>query len=123
MSIIGNLLWILLGGGIFLFIEYMIGGFLLCLTIIGIPFGIQMMKLSVLSLLPFGKEIVPSSFNAGCLSILMNVLWLVAGGVLITLTHILFGILCAITIIGIPFAKQHLKLAHFAIIPFGTTFR
>lgn len=119
MSLLGNILWILLGGGIFLFLEYLFGGVLLCVTIIGIPFGVQCMKLALLALLPFGREVVEGESHAGCLSVVMNLLWILLGGIWITLTHLLFGLLCAITIIGIPFAKQHVKLAALALAPFG----
>ena len=121
MSLLGNILWIILGGGIFIFFEYLIGGLLLCLTIIGIPFGVQCIKLSMLALLPFGHEIGHTKNATGCLSTLMNVLWIVVGGIWIALTHVLFAALCAITIIGIPFAKQHMKLATLALTPFGKT--
>ena len=77
------------------------------------------MKLSLLALLPFGKEIVDEGSTSGCLSLVMNVIWIILGGIAITLTHLVFGLLCAITIIGIPFAKQHLKLAGLALTPFG----
>jgi uncharacterized membrane protein YccF (DUF307 family) len=123
MSLLGNILWILLGGGIFLFLEYLFGGVLLCVTIIGIPFGVQCMKLALLALLPFGREVVEGESHAGCLSVVMNVLWILLGGIWITLTHLLFGLLCAITIIGIPFAKQHVKLAALALAPFGKTLK
>lgn len=123
MSLVGNILWILLGGGIFLFFEYLFGGILLCITIIGIPFGIQCIKLALLALLPFGKEVVEERTHAGCLSVVMNVLWILFGGIWITLTHLLFGLLCAVTIIGIPFAKQHVKLAALALTPFGKSVR
>ncbi len=123
MSLIGNILWILLGGGIFLFLEYLIGGLVLCLTIIGIPFGIQVMKLAFLSLLPFGKEISLNKPSPGALSIIMNILWILCGGIYIAATHVIFGVLCAITIIGIPFAKQHIKLAVLSLTPFGYTYR
>ncbi len=123
MSLIGNILWIFLGGGILLFIEYLLGGIILCITIIGIPFGVQAFKLSFLALLPFGKEVTPAGRNPGCLSILMNVLWIICGGIYIAATHLIFGILCAITIIGIPFAKQHMKLATLSLTPFGYTYR
>ncbi len=119
MSLLGNILWIFLGGGIILFFEYLVSGFILCVTIIGIPFGIQCMKLSFLALLPFGKEIRESQRASGCVSTLMNVLWILVGGIWITLTHLIFAILCALTIIGIPFARQHLKLAALALTPFG----
>ena len=123
MSVVGNILWIVLGGGIFLFLEYLVGGLVLCLTIIGIPFGVQCVKLSLLALVPFGKEVTQTKPGPGCLSIVMNVIWILFGGIPIVLTHVLFGILCAITIIGIPFAKQHMKLAALSLTPFGHTFR
>ncbi len=122
MSLLGNVLWILLGGGLFLFFEYLFAGVLLCATIIGIPFGVQCIKLSLLSLTPFGKEIVDIKRPTGCLSLLMNVLWICIGGIWIALTHLIFGLFCAITLIGIPFAKQHLKLASLALTPFGKSF-
>jgi len=119
MSILGNILWIILGGGIFIFLEYLISGFMLCLTIVGIPFGVQCLKLSFLGLVPFGKEVVARESYTGCLSIFMNILWILLGGIWIALTHVIFAILCAITIIGLPFAKQHIKLASLALTPFG----
>jgi len=121
MSILGNILWITLGGGIFIFFEYLLGGLMLCLTIVGIPFGLQCMKLGFLGLVPFGKEVVVQESAAGCVAIVMNVLWIVLGGIWIALTHLIFGLFMAITIIGIPFAKQHLKLASLSLTPFGRT--
>jgi len=123
MSVIGNILWIILGGGIFLFLEYIIGGVVLCLTIVGIPFGIQAFKLSFLSLMPFGREVTSTRPEPTALTIIMNILWIICGGIYIAATHLLFGVLCAITIIGIPFAKQHMKLAALSLTPFGYTFR
>jgi uncharacterized membrane protein YccF (DUF307 family) len=123
MSLLGNILWIILGGGIFICLEYMIGGILMCLTVVGIPFGVQCFKLAVLGLLPFGQEIIPTKNAAGCLTTIMNVLWILLGGIWITVTHLIFAVLCAITIIGIPFAKQHLKLASLALTPFGKTLK
>jgi len=119
MSLLGNLLWIILGGGIILFFEYLLSGLLLCFTIIGIPFGIQCIKLSILALVPFGKDIQHSQTANGFLATLMNVIWILIGGIWIALTHMVFAILCAITIIGIPFAKQHMKLASLSLVPFG----
>lgn len=123
MSLLGNLSWIVLGGGIILFLEYLIAGLMLCLTIIGIPFGLQCIKLGILALVPFGKRIIDTGSASGCLSIIMNVLWIILGGVWITLTHLVFALLLAVTIIGLPFAKQHMKLAGLALTPFGKTFR
>jgi uncharacterized membrane protein YccF (DUF307 family) len=119
VSLIGNILWIVLGGGAVLFVEYLVGGLLLCLTIIGIPFGFQCMKLSFLALLPFGRSVVDEGGGSGCLSVVMNILWILLGGIWIAATHLVFAILTAITIIGLPFAKQHLKLAGLSLAPFG----
>lgn len=119
MSIIGNILWIILGGGILIFLGYVIGGLLLCLTIVGIPFGVQCFKLSILGICPFGAKITNKPSNTGLLATVMNVLWILIGGVWIALTHVLFAGLTAITIVGIPFAVQHMKLAALALTPFG----
>lgn len=123
MSALGNFLWIVLGGGILLFVEYVVGGLILCLTIIGIPFGVQCFKLAKLALLPFGRSVNGSPASSGLLAVIMNVLWFFAGGVWLAVTHLVFGLLCAITIVGIPFAKQHGKLAALALTPFGHTIR
>jgi len=121
--LIGNILWIILGGGIFLFLEYLLGGLILCLTVIGIPFGVQCIKLSFLAISPFGKKIRQRRSPSGFLSILMNILWIIFGGFWVAVTHLVFGLLCAITIIGIPFARQHMKLATLSLTPFGYTYR
>lgn len=119
MNIIGNLLWIFLGGGIFLFLGYVFGGIVLCLTIIGIPFGFQCFKIGLLALSPFGQKVVTRESHSGCLSVIMNVIWLLTGGLTVAVTHLVFGLLMFITIIGIPFANQHMKLASLALTPFG----
>jgi uncharacterized membrane protein YccF (DUF307 family) len=108
-----------LGGGIVLFLEYFLGGLLLCLTIIGIPFGIQCIKLSLLALFPFGKKVKEGEGASGCLSLVMNIIWILVGGIWVALTHLVFAVICAITIIGIPFARQHLKLVALSFAPFG----
>lgn len=118
MSFIGNLIWLLFGG-IIVAIEYFVASLLLMITIIGIPFGIQTMKLGLLALWPFGTEVRSTPSAGGCLYTLMNILWILTGGIWIALTHLGFGILFAITIIGIPFAQQHFKLAGLALTPFG----
>lgn len=118
MGTLGNLIWLIFGGFL-VFIEYMVAGFLLCLTIVGIPFGIQAFKLAGLALWPFGKTIAMKSYAPGCLSTIMNLIWLLIGGIWIALTHLVFGILLGITIIGIPWAKQHFKLMSLALTPFG----
>lgn len=118
MKILGNLIWLLFGG-FAIFIEYILAGLALCVTIVGIPFGIQSFKLGVLALWPFGQQIEYMNYAPGCLSTIMNIIWLFIGGIWIMLTHVLFGLLLGITIIGIPWAKQHFKMASLALTPFG----
>lgn len=118
MNILGNVLWIILGGWI-IFLLYLLGSIILFVTIIGIPFGMQTIKLAILSLTPFGKEVKTGQRASGCLYIIMNVIWIIVAGVEIAITHIVLAILFAITIIGIPFAAQHIKLAALGLLPFG----
>jgi uncharacterized membrane protein YccF (DUF307 family) len=121
MRLLLNVLWIIFGGGFLIWIEYLIGGLILCLTIVGIPFGVQCFKIAGIGLLPFGKEVRddPTSAGAGCLGLVMNVLWFLVAGLWICLTHLGLALASALTIIGIPFALQHLKLAVLALAPFG----
>jgi uncharacterized membrane protein YccF (DUF307 family) len=116
-----NLLWIIFGGGLVLFLEYLLVGLVLCLTVVGIPFGLQCFKIAGLALLPFGKDLDPtvSSPAGGALRTVGNVIWFVAAGIWIFLTHVVFAVGLAVTIIGIPFAIQHFKLALLALWPFG----
>ncbi len=118
MKLLGNLIWLLFGG-IIIAIEYLVSSLLLMVTIVGIPFGIQTLKLAILALWPFGAEIRLKPGNSGCLSTIMNLIWIFIGGFWICLTHVFFGVLFAVTIIGIPFALQHFKLAGLALTPFG----
>lgn len=120
MNILMNILWIIFGG-LFVCLEYVISSFLLMITIIGIPFGLQTLKLAMLALFPFGVKVESTSSDGGCLSVFMNLLWILLGGVWIALTHLLFGTLLCITVIGIPFGMQHFKLAGLALTPFGKT--
>ena len=122
MSLLGNIIWIVFGG-LFIFLDYIVGGVALCLTIIGIPFGLQCFKLGVLALLPFGKEVSPGPKGVGCLSTVMNIIWIVLFGLWIAISHVLLAALFAITIIGLPFAVQHMKLARLAFTPFGLEIR
>lgn len=118
MKILGNLLWLIFGG-IIIAVEYLIASFLLMITIIGIPFAVQTIKLGLLALWPFGADTVQSSRSSGCLYILMNIIWILVGGIWIALSHFAFGLILCITIIGIPFGMQHFKLAGIALTPFG----
>jgi uncharacterized membrane protein YccF (DUF307 family) len=118
MNFLGNLIWLIFGG-IIIAIEYFIGSIFLMITIVGIPFGIQTLKMASLSLWPFGRDTVVSSRASGCLYIIMNIIWLITGGIWIAITHALFGVLLCLTIIGIPFGLQHFKLTAIALSPFG----
>lgn len=118
MKVLGNILWLILGG-IVIAIEYLIGSLALFITIVGIPFGLQTLKMSCLAIWPFGRESRVHSRSSGCLYILMNIIWLIFGGIWIALTHAILGLVLCITIIGIPFGLQHFKLTSLAISPFG----
>ena len=118
MGCLMNVLWLVLGG-IFTAVEYVIASLLLMITIVGIPFGMQTMKMAGLALWPFGKEVRSGERSGGCLYVLMNVLWILLGGIWISLSHLVFGLILCATIIGIPFGLQHFKLAGLALTPFG----
>ena len=118
MSLIGNLIWFIFGG-LLLGIGYLFGGIVLCLTIVGIPFGLQIIKLGLFAMWPFGGEVVPENNTSGCLPLLLNVLWIICGGIEVALTHLALGIVFSITIVGIPFGMQHFKLMMLALMPFG----
>lgn len=120
MKFIGNILWLILGG-LLVAAYYFLFGLLLCVTVVGIPFGIQLMKMAGFALWPFGREVHSDVNDGGCLSIIMNVLWILFGGIEIAMIHISFGIVCCLTIVGIPFGLQHFKMALLAFVPFGKT--
>ena len=118
MGCLGNILWIIFGG-LFIALEYFVAGIAMCITIIGIPFGVQLFKLGLMALLPFGATAVEPVSGTGCLYSLFNIVWLITGGLCIAFTHLIFGILLCITVIGIPFGMQHFKLMSLALWPFG----
>ena len=118
MKIFGNIIWLIFGG-FHIALEYFIASIALMITIIGIPFGLQSLKLGLVAIWPFGTEVRWKPSEPGCLNIFMNVLWFFVGGIWIFLTHILYGVLLCITIIGIPFGKMHFRLAKLALSPFG----
>ena len=118
MRLLGSPIW-LVPGGLLVALEYAPAGLLLCLTLIGIPFGLQCFKMALLALFPFGHTVREKPPAYGCLALAMNVLWFLLGGVWIVLTQLAEALVCAITLIGIPFALQHLKLARLALTPFG----
>ncbi|MGE5418806.1 MAG: YccF domain-containing protein [Chloroflexota bacterium] len=118
MNILGNLIWLLFGG-IIIAIEYFIGSIVLFITIVGIPFGLQTLKMASLALWPFSRDTRVHVRANGCIYILMNIIWLLTGGIWIAVTHAIFSLILCITIIGIPFGMQHFKLTAVALNPFG----
>jgi uncharacterized membrane protein YccF (DUF307 family) len=118
MSLVGNLIWLIFGG--FLSgMGYILGGILVCLTIVGIPFGAQSIKLGIATLAPFGREITVREDAGGFREIVANVLWAVFFGWEIAVAHLTSALILAITIVGLPFTKQHIKLIPLALFPFG----
>ncbi len=118
MSVFGNIIWLIFGG--FLAgLGYIIGGIALCLTIVGIPFGIQTMKIGVATFAPFGKEVQEFENANSVGNTIFNMIWIILFGWEIALAHLIHGLLLAITIVGLPFAKQHFKLIPLALLPFG----
>ncbi len=115
MNLLGNIIWILCGGLVSA-ISWWIAGFMWCITIVGIPIGLQCFKLSALSLDPFGKEVID---EGGAVSCLLNIVWFFLSGIELALCNFLLGCLLCITIIGIPFGLQFFKLAKLSLFPFG----
>jgi uncharacterized membrane protein YccF (DUF307 family) len=120
MKLLGNSLWLILAG-IWLALGYTVAGILMCITIIGIPFGIQAFKLAGFVLWPFGRTVVAKPEALGVLDIVFNVLWLFLFGWELFLLSVAAGILLCITIIGIPFGIQAFKMSVLALWPFGST--
>lgn len=120
MRLLGNIIWLLFGG-LATGIGWWIAGVLAAITIIGIPFSIAAFRIGTFSFWPFGREIVdrPEGEAGKLLILLGNIIWIVLGGIWLALAHLFFALLLGITIIGIPFAVQHLKLAHLSLTPYG----
>jgi len=118
MSLLGNILWLIFGG-LITGLGYILGGIVLCLTIIGIPFGLQSIKLGFAVFAPFGKDLVELDNANGVLNLVFNVIWLLLFGWPIAVAHATSALILAITIIGIPFSIQHLKLIPLSLFPFG----
>lgn len=122
MNLFGNIVFFALGGFI-IFIGYVLGGIVLCLTIVGIPFGFQCFKLAGGVLAPFGREVRETEPPGGCVSIVLNVIWIILPGLELAIMHLLLAAVFAITIVGIPIASQHIKLIPLALLPFGRQIR
>lgn len=122
MKFLANLVWLALGGFLVAAIYYLVGLFM-CLTVIGIPFGVQLFKLGTYALWPFGHELVGRPDEPDCLSIVMNLLWILLGWWEIALIHLVCGLVLCVTIVGIPWGGQHFKMAIGSIFPFGKEIR
>lgn len=115
MKFLGNLLWFIFGG--FLSgMSWIIAGIIWCITIVGVPVGVQCFKFAVLTFAPFGKNV---EYNGGAGTFLLNVLWVIFSGAVLAMEHLLIGVLLCMTIVGIPFGCQQFKLVRLAIMPFG----
>jgi uncharacterized membrane protein YccF (DUF307 family) len=118
MSVLGNIVWLIFGG--FLSgLGYILGGFVLCLTIVGIPFGVQSIKIGLATFTPFGREVREMENANSVGNVIFNMIWIILFGWEIALAHLIHGIILAITVVGLPFAKQHFKLIPLALLPFG----
>lgn len=115
MSILGNILWFVFGGAIS-GLSWCLAGVLWCISIVGIPVGLQCFKIARLTFFPFGKEVI---YGGGAGSLLLNVLWIILSGLPLALEHLVFGAILCVTIVGIPFGLQQFKLAKLALMPFG----
>jgi uncharacterized membrane protein YccF (DUF307 family) len=118
MSLLGNIIWLVLGGFVAA-VSYIIGGLLMCITIVGIPFGLSAINLGMAVFAPFGKRVVQVPSGSGFIQMVFNILWLVFFGWGIGLAHLIVGVLLCITVIGLPFGQQHLKLIPIALLPFS----
>lgn len=118
MKTLGNIIWLIFGG-FMIALEYFLAGIALLVTIIGIPFGLQSFKLGILAIWPFGSKVEPIESSSGSLNMVMNIIWIIIGGIPIMLTHLFWGAILCITIVGIPFGKQHFKMIPLALFPFG----
>ena len=118
MNLLGNFIWLIFGG-LLAALGYIVGGFVLCITVVGLPWGLQCFKIASLVVWPFGKKVVSDSSSTGCLSVLFNIIWLLCGGLYTAIVHIVMGLLLSITIIGIPGGQQHFKLIEISLMPFG----
>lgn len=117
MGCLGNLLWFVFGG-FWMGLGWVLSGVLWCVTIVGIPVGLQCFKLAGLAFFPFGKQVI---YGGGAGSFLLNILWILLSGLPLAIGSVLCGLIFCITIIGIPFGKQCFKMAKLSLMPFGTT--
>ncbi len=127
MSLLGNILWLILGG-FFTGLAWWFAGLIAFISIIGIPWGRACFVIGQLSFMPFGKEVVnradvsgQEDIGTGALGMIGNIIWFIFAGIWLALAHLMSALFCFVTIIGIPFGLQHLKLAAIAVAPIGKT--
>ena len=121
MRLLGNLVWFVFGGFV-TGVGWWVAGLLAAVTVIGLPFAVAAFRIGAFTFWPFGRDIVddPARSEAGRIVVLIgNIVWIVLGGLWLALGHLALALLFAVTIIGIPFALQHLKLAHLSLMPYG----
>ncbi|MBN2663816.1 MAG: YccF domain-containing protein [Bacteroidales bacterium] len=118
MNLLGNILWLIFGGLVSA-IGYFVSSLALALTIVGIPFAVQTFKIGLFTLSPFGNDVIPEKTANQSLATIMNIVWILIGGLWLAIVHVVFGLLLSISIIGIPFGVQHFKLAQISLVPFG----
>ena len=116
MGCLGNVLWFVFGG-MLTGLSWCLAGCLWCITIVGIPVGMQCFKFAQLSFFPFGREV---QYGGGAGSLLLNIFWLLLSGIPLALEHLIIGMIMCVTVIAIPFGMQHFKLAKLALMPFGS---
>ena len=116
MKLIGNIIWFLFGG-IEMAFAWFIAGCILSITVIGLPLGLQCLKIAGFVMWPFGRSVTIGEFGVG--GLLLNIIWLLFFGWELAIAHVVTGLIFSITIIGIPFGKQHFKLASISLMPFG----
>jgi uncharacterized membrane protein YccF (DUF307 family) len=120
MSLLLNVLWIVFGG-LEMAVAWLIAALIMAITIIGIPWARAALTIALYTLLPFGHTVVsrPTGIGAGPVGFLGNLIWLLLAGWWLALGHLIVAVCFAITIIGLPFAWAHLKLAGLALWPVG----
>ncbi len=115
MGCLGNCLWFIFGG-LISGLSWVFVGILWCISIVGIPIGLQCFKFATLSFFPFGKEVI---YDDGLVSFILNIIWIIFSGLPLAIEHFLLGCILCITIVGIPFGLQMFKIAKLSLMPFG----
>lgn len=129
LNLILNVVWFILGGFV-AGVAWLIGALVLAITIVGLPWAPAAVRIGLFAFAPFGRHVVPrqvingrDDLGTGCMGGVLNIVWFVFAGWYIALAHVLIGVAQALTLIGIPFAIQHFKLAGLALAPVGKTIR